>query len=542
MKKLLLFICLAYSFCVSAQLTNVPPTIANYTAFRLNPLTVSMTFPAGYVFPDTVRAETWLINGTEGSKIASIVPTITIAGQNITMSLTSAQVQKLPKTSQLRLVFDKEYILGANVVTTLATGTPSTVPVSISLPSIGAVKINLIGDPSLAFAYASRAQQAASEMQAEMPSIKIKTAGPIDKTIITGRFGAYNYLFSDGTSLGRCYQYTFVPKYDCVGVQLLFGNWSIGSSDGGYAGYQKSTNPINIKVSMYIDGYDRAYFGGKDSYKLYPGQTIKTDPDRRFFEAGRPVAVLIWVTVDNMGDKWPLGTYTKNLVAGDEGYATTDVTMGGTITVSIERGYSPFAVIGSVLSPTKKQNILINGDSIFTGINPDPGLDQGWVRRGLDNAGLPWFRFAVGGDQMLQHLTPPYDTRAAYMYNNILGADIAIVGYGANDIRYFANLAAAKAQYLKYWNRMNDLGIKVYACTILPSNEFNTAQKQMKNDLNDWIRTLPSPVYKVIEAADVAETSRNSNVWKTGYTSDGVHPNITGEIAISAVIVGSDFQ
>lgn len=162
MKKLLLFICLAYSFCVSAQLSNVPPTIATYTAFRLNPLPISMTFPAGYTFPDTVRAEVWQITGNEGSNIASITPTVTMSGHNITMQLTAAQVKKLPKTSRLYLIFDKEYILGANVVTSLSTGTPSTVPVSVALPSIGTVKINLIGDPSLAFAYGQNAITAAA--------------------------------------------------------------------------------------------------------------------------------------------------------------------------------------------------------------------------------------------------------------------------------------------------------------------------------------------------------------------------------------------
>jgi hypothetical protein len=95
-------------------------------------------------------------------------------------------------------------------------------------------------------------------------------------------------------------------------------------------------------------------------------------------------------------------------------------------------------------------------------------------------------------------------------------------------------------------------GLKVFQTTICPrttstdnwtttTNQTPYAHEDIRVALNDWIRTCPAPLSGFFDAADLAETSRNSGIWKVGYPSDGTHITKTGAIAISACIDTSKF-
>jgi len=163
MKKLILFLCLIVQVAF-AQISNMPPPIGTFTAFRLNPLDVAFTMPDAYTMPDTITAELWAITGSEGQKI-SIVPTVVVTGKTVTAKLTKAQIGRMPKSTVLYVIFgsgpDAVYLLSAKINTALGTGTPSNIPATVNLPAVGEIKINLIGDPSLAFTYGQIAQTAA---------------------------------------------------------------------------------------------------------------------------------------------------------------------------------------------------------------------------------------------------------------------------------------------------------------------------------------------------------------------------------------------
>jgi lysophospholipase L1-like esterase len=93
----------------------------------------------------------------------------------------------------------------------------------------------------------------------------------------------------------------------------------------------------------------------------------------------------------------------------------------------------------------------------------------------------------------------------------------------------------------------NKMGLPVFQNTITPSttstdswattgNQTPESSNAVRVQVNDWIRTVPSPLSGYFEIADLAETARNSGIWKAGYTSDGLHPNATGHSALAAGI------
>ena len=92
---------------------------------------------------------------------------------------------------------------------------------------------------------------------------------------------------------------------------------------------------------------------------------------------------------------------------------------------------------------------------------------------------------------------------------------------------------------------------------VTTANQTVTAVHARRIGLNDWIRdgapfdtatglavavgatgstivragTRAHPLKGFFEIADIVETSRNSGIWKAGWTTDGLHPNATGYAA-----------
>ena len=95
------------------------------------------------------------------------------------------------------------------------------------------------------------------------------------------------------------------------------------------------------------------------------------------------------------------------------------------------------------------------------------------------------------------------------------------------------------------------MGMQVWQATITPrstsTDSFATTVNQtplnaaVLTEVNDYIRTLPSPLAGVIEASDAASSARNSGLWKvTGAaqyaTSDGLHPSTDMHVAIAGLV------
>jgi hypothetical protein len=163
----------------------------------------------------------------------------------------------------------------------------------------------------------------------------------------------------------------------------------------------------------------------------------------------------------------------------------------------------------------------------------------------------------------------------------LLGGGIAtdaICEYGSNDIYGGGrSLAQMQAAAIAAWGKIAALGIgRIWQCTITPrttsSDGWTTTANQavvgagtnntVRIGFNDWMRAgaplvdgaavvtgtpgallageAGHPLAGRLDIADIAETSRNSGIWKvTGgaWTADGTHPLVLGNEALKAGIV-----
>jgi lysophospholipase L1-like esterase len=159
------------------------------------------------------------------------------------------------------------------------------------------------------------------------------------------------------------------------------------------------------------------------------------------------------------------------------------------------------------------------------------------------------------------------------------GCTAAICEYGINDLYDLGNNdVVVRGNLLKVWIELSVRGMKVYQTTITPRSTstdgwVTTANQTPQNativawrtTVNDWIRAgspidpttkaavavgtsgallagqAGHPLTGYFEIADLAETARNSSIWKAGYTTDGLHPTGTAAAALAAGIDVSKF-
>jgi lysophospholipase L1-like esterase len=125
-----------------------------------------------------------------------------------------------------------------------------------------------------------------------------------------------------------------------------------------------------------------------------------------------------------------------------------------------------------------------------------------------------------------------------------------VVTLGINDITGGQNLAAMQARMQTVWAMLAAHGVTdIFQTTITPVttstdawatvvNQTATATNGVRVSVNDWLRSKPAGITGILEVADLAETARNSGIWKAGFTADGTHPNVTGHAALAAVPLG----
>jgi lysophospholipase L1-like esterase len=106
---------------------------------------------------------------------------------------------------------------------------------------------------------------------------------------------------------------------------------------------------------------------------------------------------------------------------------------------------------------------------------------------------------------------------------------------GTNDVRDPIALYTAQQVLDKAVAIAKELftgGAKQVWIMTLPPDTSGTNRNAVRVAYNDLLRSEPNPFTGVLDLADVLETSRNSNTWKTGYNNaDGYHMNATGGAA-----------
>jgi hypothetical protein len=347
-----------------------------------------------------------------------------------------------------------------------------------------------------------------------------------------GGFGAVsNSTMSDGVQIcmnSRLQHIAPVSGYSLVYVFANFMNSGGGEVDG--------PNDIIVRAAHeWASGFIvPVRFGGKRAGTVEPGGLLYSDP----IGVTQAVGSTYWsrtnVSVASAGQKWPL-LVTRAGSAGVTQHTTfTDLTLSGSIQdASLFRGYGPVAILAFPNTPNQPV-IGWAGDSISAGSSDG---DTGWPTRWLANHyALQNVSYSNG---RLGHWGGPSTSnwRRAPLLDPC--SDV-IVALGINDLitAQATTLAQMQTLAIAAWDRWRVQGKRIHAATVLPSttstdgwttvgNQTVTSYEALRVQFNDWLRTVPSQITKVVDAADAAETARNSGKWKStggAWVSDGLHP------------------
>jgi lysophospholipase L1-like esterase len=334
-------------------------------------------------------------------------------------------------------------------------------------------------------------------------------------------------LTSNGTDTGSNSETYWPVTRDTQSVALAYSNIWDWSGTG-------ATNSITIRASVKaFGGWVPVFFNGKRDVVIEPDGLVVSDPTGAPLAAGSLLPVRTRVTV-NSGEKWPNHTLT-DATAGEgveNGTATTDKTLTGTIATGRTYGPAPFTVLADPGITGDARTLVGVGDSIMqqqhdainNSVSSTSTLQWGFVRRYTNPNKIPFLNLALIGDTARDYAAL---SGRKYAYRRGAAADggVAIVNFGRNDLDQGRTLAQIQADLVTVWTSMARRGIKVYQATVCPkttsTDKWGTtagqtvvAEEPIRVALNDWIRTTPAPLSGYFETADTVETARNSGIWK----------------------------
>lgn len=384
--------------------------------------------------------------------------------------------------------------------------------------------------------------------------------------------GPYRQQNNTGTSKSS----HFAPQ-GATDIRLAYGNWN-GTPNSPYGDTDNTNpNPVTYRAAIeYPAGrITPVFFNGSRNGIADNGATIVSDPVAIEIPAGAQFWVRTYTSVVT-GDYWvQMGNSTSNTEG--EGFAATDLTAAGSGPIARSDSFimRPHAIYGR---SDGSESVAIVGDSIAFGQGDTFGQDRasafgGFIARAANAASLPWVGLAMPGETAARFLTSPTNhSRRGVL---IGGCSVAISNCGVNDLQTglspsFSTLAAS---LVGVWQLLAMRGMVVWQTTITPfttsTDSWATAENQtiattrssaVRVAINDWLRagapldqTTKAPVAvgtigavlagKIghflagyLDVADAVETSRNSGIFKAGYTADGLHPAPVAHIAMSEVV------
>jgi hypothetical protein len=218
-----------------------------------------------------------------------------------------------------------------------------------------------------------------------------------------------------------------------------------------------------------------------------------------------------------------------NLTAPGSGAVT-----GGTGT---GYAYGPTVVLGN---GTRPRILGLASDSIFNGFSEDfRSTNWGPVARACTDLAVPFVKLARGGGTAVSFATPS-TRRIRHPYTG--GATDWVVQYGTNDVSLNSagGVTALKDRLLNITYYLLSQGARrVHVATVPPrttsTDAFATTAGQTPTSgsqvtyvaqMNQWLRTVPSPFYGCIDLAADVMSGPDSGLWLApGGTSDGTHPS-----------------
>lgn len=225
-------------------------------------------------------------------------------------------------------------------------------------------------------------------------------------------------------------------------------------------------------------------------------------------------------TTTYSGEGFTFGTTTADLTMTPGQF--TNIGNTGT-------GFRPQAIVALTTQPS----LAFLGDSR---VNNDTQLDTVTDGFGFVGELERTFGMQYPSIKLSQSSERCYEAVTRFTYRKQIAAYCShvISNYGVNDFR---DSKTAAQTITAHRSLAALIGKPYYVCTVAPmANAGNTVTDATVNPLriayNAIIRKGDEAFAGTLEIADIVETARDSGLWISGYTSDGLHANTTGSLAL----------
>lgn len=317
-------------------------------------------------------------------------------------------------------------------------------------------------------------------------------------------------------------------NYEVPALNMVDGNQAFTIR----AGVRNSTTNYQItKTDASIDEY------------VPPGEVTEFGITRFGTEIAKNTALSIqYRVIFDAAESSVYAGEQNNAVHNNEyGSGLTDRTMSDSWSASdpsLQVLMPPNLVLGLV-PRTQCPAFGIIGDSIYAvGTSDAFGFgDYGGLQRALRSLNYSYVNSGGGGLPLLYyfHGDAGYQAAKAKTFNAMLPhITHMVVGLGTNDIDQSQTDTQICNNLVSLQQELDAYGITMIPLTVTPrTNAANTTyftgegetEWANRRNLNDKIRNLQCGNRFYIDMAEVTQDETNINLWKSGYTSDGIHMN-----------------
>ncbi len=307
----------------------------------------------------------------------------------------------------------------------------------------------------------------------------------------------------------------------------------------------------------------QVFFNRSASVTIPPGGSVQSDPVAMSVLARQDLAVSLYVPgADVRPSQHGQALVTSYVSANSSGDVAADETptpFTGTTT-------SMFWLKAiDVVSSSSMGTIVAFGDSITDGSCSTLDAHDRWedwlaVRLALDDTGGDGMHKAIvnegiGGNTVTRELQPPPNSTPGIdrLERDVLshhGVTHVMLFMGTNDIRREASAAQVIAGMQDIIEQVKARGLKIIGVTIIPRHSraasgtnsgWNPAKTQIRNDVNEWIRTRAS-FDGVIDFDAVVRDPANSDRIYPPFDCDGIHPTPRGYYEMGTSVPLTLFQ